>query len=64
LLSIEGVPFCRIEASTQPYPERGALYIASDNRTDTGLVLHMYGNGVYQALACVSGGFGGFLIIS
>src|ERR1700687_3276330 len=39
LLSIEGVPFCRIEASTQPYPERGALYIASDNRKSTWLVL-------------------------
>ena len=40
LLSIEGIPFCRIEASTQPSSERGALYIASATRTLDGLVLH------------------------
>src|SRR5580692_4184907 len=37
LLSIKGVPFCRIEASTQPYPERRALYIASDYRRSKAL---------------------------
>src|ERR1700722_7944585 len=51
LLSIEGVPFCRIEASTQPYPERGALYIASDYRTCGVLDRYISGFGVYQALA-------------
>src|SRR5665213_1396183 len=44
LLSIEGVPFCRIETSTQPYPERRALYIASDYRKSSRLVLHRFEN--------------------
>src|SRR5271168_375914 len=52
VLVIKGCSFLKgLSQALKTYSKRGALYIASRNRTCPVLVLHMYDKWVYQALA-------------